>query len=90
MSHNYENKSTRRKFAPALKAKVALEVIKNDQILSELSKKFKVHLVMIAKWKSEFLERMSIVFKAPDEKESEDNLDTRELYVQLRSTHEGN
>jgi hypothetical protein len=26
---------------------------------------------------------MSIVFKAPDEKESEDNLDTRELFVQI-------
>jgi predicted nucleotidyltransferase len=38
---------------------------------------------MIAKWKSEFLERMSIVFKASDEKESEDNLDTRELFVQI-------
>ena len=76
-------KVTRRKFAPAFKAKVALEAIKNDQTLAELSKKFEVHPVMIAKWKSEFLERMSIVFKAPDEKESEDNLDTRELFVQI-------
>ncbi len=45
--------------------------------MAELSKKFEVHPVIIAKWKSEFLERMSIFFKAPDEKESEDILDTR-------------
>jgi hypothetical protein len=30
---------------------------------------------MIAKWKSEFLEHMSIVLKTPDEKEYEDNVD---------------
>ena len=44
---------------------------------------------MIAKWKAEFLERMSIVFKNPGEKESEDSVDTQELYAQLRSIHEG-
>jgi hypothetical protein len=33
---------------------------------------------MIPKWKSEFLEHMSIVLKTPDEKESEDNVDTAE------------
>jgi hypothetical protein len=32
---------------------------------------------MIPKWKSEFLEHMSIVLKTPDEKESEDNVDYR-------------
>jgi hypothetical protein len=44
---------------------------------------------MIANWNSEFLEWMSIVFKNPDEKESEDSVDTQELYAQLRSIHEG-
>lgn len=33
---------------------------------------------MIAKWKSEFLEHMSLVFKTPDEKDSEDNVGTAE------------
>ena len=33
-------KVTRRKFAPAFKAKVALEATKKDQTLAELSKKF--------------------------------------------------
>ncbi len=66
-----------------------MEATKNDQTLAELSKKFEVHPVMIAKWKSGFLERISIVFKNPDEKESEDSVDTQELYAQLRSFHEG-
>ena len=44
---------------------------------------------MIAKWKAEFLERLSIVFKNPDEKESEDSVDTQELYAQQRSFHDG-
>ena len=41
-------KETSRSFAPAFKAKVALEAIKNDQTLAELSKKFEVHTVMKA------------------------------------------
>jgi transposase len=82
-------KVTRRKFAPEVKAKVAFEATKNDQTFAELSKKFEVYPAMIAKWKSEFLERMSIVFKNPDEKESADSVDTQELYAQQRSFHEG-
>ena len=82
-------KVTRRKFAPAFKAKVALEATKNDQTLAELSKKFEVHPVMIAKWKSGFLERMSIVFKNPDEKKSEDSVDIQEMNAQHRNFHEG-
>ena len=66
-----------------------MEATKNDQTLAELSKNFEVHPVMIAKWKSEFLERMSIVFKNPGEKELEDNVDTQEIYAQQRSFHEG-
>jgi hypothetical protein len=56
--------------------------------LSNLEK-FEVHPVMIAKWKFEFLERMSIVFKNPNEEASEDNVDNRERCAQQRSIHEG-
>jgi transposase len=76
-------KVTRRKFSPAFKAKVSLEAIKNQQTLAELAKKFEVNPVMISKWKSEFLERMSIVFEPASEKAAEETIDSRELFAQI-------
>lgn len=75
-------KQTRRKFTPAFKAKVALEAVKNQQTLAELSKKFEVSAVMISRWKSEFLENMSAAFEKSSDAEGE-SIDTRELYAQI-------
>ncbi len=51
-------KQPRRKFTAEFKAKVALEAMKNQKTLAELSQHFEVNAVMISKWKSNFLERM--------------------------------
>lgn len=75
-------KQTRRKFSSAFKAKVALEAVKNQQTLAELSKKFEINPVMISKWKSEFLENMSAAFDKSDSIE-ESSVDTQELYAQI-------
>lgn len=47
-------KLTRRKFSADFKAKVALEAIKNQKTLAQLSHQFGVNAVTISKWKSEF------------------------------------
>ena len=75
-------KQTRRKFAPAFKAKVALEAIKNQQTLAELAKKFEVNPIMISRWKSEFLANMALVFEN-SAKTEEPAVDTQELYAQI-------
>lgn len=75
-------KQSRRKFSPAFKAKVALEAVKNQQTLAELSKKFDVSPVMISQWKSAFLENMSAAFEKPGHQESEE-VNTQELYAQI-------
>jgi transposase len=60
-----------------------LEAAKNQQTLAELSKKFDVNPVMISKWKSDFLERMSMGFESSAEKEPEESVDSKELYAQI-------
>ncbi len=55
-------KQTRRKFSAEFKAKVALEAVKNQKTLAELSLQYEVNPVTISKWKSEFLENMSAAF----------------------------
>jgi|ERR1700730_4697818 len=75
-------KQTRRKFAPAFKAKVALEAVKNQQTLAELAKKFEVNPIMISRWKAEFLANMGAIFEGPGKAEEPD-VDTQELYAQI-------
>ncbi len=76
-------KQSRRKFTAAFKAKVAVEALKNQKTLAELSSQFEVSSVMISKWKSEFLENMSSVFEKDNHKKKEENIDVEILYAQI-------
>jgi transposase-like protein len=78
-------KQTRRKFSADFKAKVALEAIKNQKTLAELSQQFDVNAVTISKWKSEFLDNMSVVFErnGAHSAETEENPETERLYAQI-------
>ena len=77
-------KQTRRKFSADFKAKVALEAIKNQKTLAELSQQYEVNPITISKWKAEFLERMSVIFSggqvASDEGSS---AELEKLYAQI-------
>jgi transposase len=75
-------KNTRRKFAPAFKAKVALEAVKNQQTLAELAKKFEVNPIMISRWKAELVENMAAAFEKGSKSEEPD-VDSQELYAQI-------
>lgn len=76
-------KQSRRKFTAAFKAKVALEALKNQKTLAELSTQFEVSSVMISKWKTEFLENMSLVFEKDSKKKNDENTDVDMLYAQI-------
>lgn len=75
-------KQTPRKFAPAFKAKVALEAVKNQLTLAELAKKFEVNPIKFSRWKSEFLENMAAAFEKAGTEEN-DPVDTQKLYAQI-------
>jgi transposase-like protein len=77
------SKQTRRKFDPEFKARVALEAIKNQHTLVELSKKFDVSGVMISKWKAEFLENMGSVFEKDSSRKKDVGPDVDQLYSQI-------
>ena len=52
----------RRKFAPELKAKIAMEALREEATLAELATKYDVHPNQIANWKKQAKERMVDVF----------------------------
>lgn len=64
------SKRPRRNHAPAFKAKVALEALKEEQTLVELAQRYQVHPNQITEWKRQLLENASAIFdrgrKAPE------------------------
>jgi len=77
-------KQSRRKFSADFKAKVALEAIKNQKTLAELSHQFEINSVTISKWKSEFLENMGVIFENGREKKSQSEApDLDQLFAQI-------
>jgi len=60
----------RRNHSPVFKSKVALAAVKGDKTISELSQQFNVHPNQITQWKTQLLERMSVVFEGSGQTES--------------------
>jgi len=52
----------RKNHSPDFKAKVALEAIREEMTLAELSKKYGVHLTQIGTWKRAAIENMATAF----------------------------
>jgi putative transposase len=53
----------RNRYTPEFKTKVVLEVLREEQTVNEIASKYEVSPVMISRWKSEFMERASMVFE---------------------------
>ena len=74
------SKRPRRNHGAVFKAKVALEAIKGEQTLVELSERFQVHPNQIAEWKKQLLERASEIF---DKEKKSQGLDVKELHAKI-------
>lgn len=61
----------RKKFEPAFKARVALEALKGEKTLAELSSQYGVHSNMITRWKQELLTRLPELFAKGKDRQAE-------------------
>ena len=57
------SKRSRRRFTPAFKFQVALEAVKGEQTLAELSSRFEIQASQIQYWKKQLLEDGATVFE---------------------------
>jgi transposase len=62
----------RTSYPAEFKAKVVLEILSEESTINELASKYSISPVVLSRWKKEFLERASEVFKkGPSESEKE-------------------
>jgi transposase len=71
----------RRKYTPEEKAKIVLEVLGEENTLSEIANKYDVIQQLINRWKSEFVSNMATVF---DKKTN----DTEKLKIEYEAEKE--
>jgi len=75
------SKRPRRNHSAAFKAKVALEAVKEEKTLIQLSEQFQVHPNQITEWKKLLLEKASEVFEKGKKEPNEP--DIKELHAKI-------
>lgn len=74
----------RRKHSVAFKAKVALEAVKGEKTIAQISSEFGIHLNQIRKWRKDLLERLPDLFSDRRKRVEKDRDELEaELYRQI-------
>jgi transposase len=69
----------RKSHSKDFKAKVALEAIRNEASIQELSQKYDVHPTQIGQWKKQLIENISDIFERPNKKKKDlDDVEIKE------------
>ena len=72
----------RRRFNAAIKAKVAIEALREQKTVAQIASEFACHPSQVAKWKKEALDGLAALFATPRGERSADRLLTS-LYEQI-------
>ncbi len=74
----------RRKYPAELKAKVALEALRGEQTLAELSARYNVHPNLITNWKKQARESLVEIFNGKGQrKDAEHEAEVKELHAKI-------
>ena len=59
---------TRRRFSSDFKAKVALDALRGDKTIQEISSRYKVHPNQVSNWKRQALDGLGTIFSTSSDK----------------------
>jgi transposase len=80
----FMDQKLRRVHPPAFKAKVAVEALKEQKTIAELSSAYGIHSTQITKWKKQALDILTQGFSAGQKQREKDDKDlVQELYRQI-------
>jgi transposase len=77
------SKKTRRRLDAGLKAKVALEALRNEATVTELAAKYQLHPNQIYAWKKQLLDGATAVFGGGAGKDGSHEAELTELYAKI-------
>jgi len=73
----------RKSYSAAFKAKVALAAHRQDKTVSQLATQFKLHPVVISRWKAQLLDNAADIFQDGRVKKKSDDPTHDELYQKI-------
>lgn len=76
--------ATRKRYDNRLKARIALEAIKEQRTISEIASDYEIHPNQVGQWKKKVLDEIPDIFSGKGEKKQQDNEAIQnELYRQI-------
>ena len=76
-------KRSRRNYAPAFKAKVALEAAREESTVTELSRKYGVHANQVRAWKEQLLDGAVELFASGSERQRDQEEVVKDLHAKI-------
>ena len=73
----------RKKYPKEFKARVALEALKEEKTIAEISSEYEVHSNMVTKWKKQLKDNMSELFIRKNEQEPDTERKIDNLYKEI-------
>ena len=77
---------TRKRYPPTLKARIVLEILREEKSISELSSEHGIHPTMLHRWRQQAIENLSAVFASSESwRKEREEYQTRieELYTEI-------
>jgi len=73
----------RKNYPKEFKARVALESIREQKTIAEISSEYEIHSTLVTRWKKEALDNMASSFAKKNEREPSDKELIENLYKQI-------
>ena len=73
----------KKKYGKEFKAKVALEAIKGEKTIAEISSEYEIHSNMVSKWKKQLKENVANIFIRKNEQEPTAERKIENLYKEI-------